>query len=240
MNDFLLKHYTLLNDSVIIMAAIAAITCYKKFKNTHVKYFIYFLVYVALVDFLGGYRSFVADYEIFSSARDQIKGTFFENSYWWFTLFWYIGSAVFFSFYYYNLIKNKRLKLIIKIGCLLFLLMSFYLILIDLDRFSNAYINPINIIGAILILMSVSFYFIEILSSNQVLGIGKSINFILSAALFIWWLIITPLIFYDLYFSISDIEFVSLRKLTYLYSNIFMYTTFTIGLIISKPEPLAK
>ncbi|MFD2823770.1 hypothetical protein ACFS5M_08820 [Lacinutrix iliipiscaria] len=236
MKDFLYKNYTLLNDSVIIMAAIAAIISYKKFKNTNVKYFIYFLIYVALVDFLGGYKSFFSEYDTLKRFKEIIKGTFFDNNYWWFTLFWNIGSALFFSYYYYKLIVNHRFKSIIKVTCSLFLLMSFGLIIIDINRFSNAFINPINIFGAVLILMSISFYFIEILKSDKILGIVKSINFIISVAIFVWWLVVTPLIFYDIYFSSSDLEFVRLRRMVYLLSNIFMYTTFAIGLIVLKPE----
>ena len=217
------------------MAAFAAIINYKKFKKTEVKYFIFFLVYVALEDFLGGYTTFASKYSFLDGLQETIEGTFFEYNYWWFTLFWYIGSTVFFTFYYCKILKNEIFRKIIKYSCVLFLIVSAVIILNDLHAFSSSYIYTINIFGAIIILASVIFYFIEVLNSDKILSIHKSINFVISVAIFIWWLIITPIMFFDVYFSKEDWNFVILRYQVFLFVNFFMYTTFAISLFLLKP-----
>ena len=92
------------------------------------------------------------------------------------------------------------------------------------------------VLGAFIILLCISFYFIEILNSDKVLNFYKSINFWISITLLIWWLVITPLVFYDIYFSAVDWNFIILKWQIYLMMNIFMYTSFTIALIWCKPE----
>ena len=90
--------------------------------------------------------------------------------------------------------------------------------------------------GALIILLCTIFYFIEILQSEKILIFYKSLNFYISAAIFIWWLIVTPIVFYDIYMSNSDWNFIFLRWQIYLFANIIMYLTFTFALIWYKPE----
>ena len=68
------------------------------------------------------------------------------------------------------------------------------------------------------------------------LAFYKSINFYISIIIFIWWLIVTPLVFFESYNNTSDWSFVFLKWKIKLLSNVFMYLTFTFALIFCGPE----
>lgn len=236
MKEFLEQNYSLITHSVEIMAAVIGLIFYKKYKYTAVKFFIWFLVYVAVCDFFGSYAEYVKE----DSFLSFLKGTIIETNHWWITSTWFIGSILFFSYFYQKTLKTKLYKHILKYGAFVFLIISIIQIVTDLESFFNHFFPLISILGAVIILLCTIFYFIEVLRSENILMFYRYINFYISLAIFIWWLIITPLVFYDIYNSQADWTFVILKWQIYLFANIFMYTTFTIGLIVSKPEPLSK
>ncbi|WAC02644.1 hypothetical protein N7U66_02875 [Lacinutrix neustonica] len=231
MEEFLKENYKILTLSIEFLAAFSSLYFYHKYKNTAAKFFIYFIFYLFICDFISlNYYYFVNNYLVF------FKGTILEKNKWWSTLYWKIGAIIFYSFYYNKILKKSIFKILLKTLTYCFLIISFVKIFKNWDDFFVISFPIISILGAIIILMCSIFYFIEGLEYNKILVFYKSINFYISVSIFIWWLIITPLVFYDLYFSTSDWNFVILKWQIYLFANIFMYTTFTIGLIVSKPE----
>lgn len=236
MEEFLLKNYSFLTKLVEGIAAITGLICYKKYRNTYHKYFIWFLVYIILLDFLGSYTIYVAKYEILKPIKEALKGTLIEKNYWVFTFFWSIGSILFFVFYYLKIITNKYYRRIITYAALLFFLCSTTYIFLNINAFFKAAIPLIKVSGATVIFMCVIFYFIELLKSDEVLTFYKSLNFYISATIFIWWLVTTPVVFFEIYFSSADWNFVFLRWQIFLFMNIFMYLTFSFALLWCKPQ----
>lgn len=234
MEEFLGSNYMLLTYSFEILAAVTGIFLYKKYKHAVAKYFIYFLTYLFLADLLCGYTYLVDNNGLLSF----LKGTVFEDNYWISTLSWSIGSVIFFVFYFNKILQTKYYKTIVKYAGLFFLFVSIIYILFNLKEFFIRFFPFISVFGAIVIFTCSVFYFVEVLQSDQVLKFYKSLNFYISSAILIWWLIMTPLVFYDIYFKKEDWDFVLLKWQIYLVANFFMYTTFTIGLIISKPEEI--
>lgn len=236
MEEFFRQNYSLLTYIVEIMAAVAGLFCYKKYKHTITRYFIYFLIYVVLLELIGRYPTYLANYKTLNSIRDFICGTVFESNHWLYTIFWTIGSALFYSFFYRKILKNTQYIKIIKYSSILFLLSTVIYIATHWDAFFISSFPFIKIFGAIVILICVIFYFIEILQRDMILSFYKSLNFCISVVLLIWYIVITPLVFYDIYFSTADWNFVFLRRDIYLYANIFMYSSFAIALLWCKPE----
>lgn len=232
MSKFLLDNYILLTHSVEAMAALAGVFFIYRYKNTETKYFIFFLIYLTICDMLNWYTLFVYPDKILSF----LVGSLIERSYWWGTLFWNIGAIMFFSFYYNKVLLQENFKKIIKYSSYLFLSFSIIYILFNLEDFFRRFIPVISVLGAIIIFLCAIFYFIELLQSDRILTFYKSINFYISVAIFIWWLIITPIVFYDIYMSKRDWNFIFLRREIYLFSNILMYSTFTFALIFCKPK----
>ena len=77
---------------------------------------------------------------------------------------------------------------------------------------------------------------VKIINSQEILFFYKSINFYIAAVILIWWIITTPLMFYNMYFTSSDWTFVLLKREIILLANIFMYSSFTIALLWCKPQ----
>lgn len=245
MKEFLTEYYTIVTRFVEVLAAVTGLLYYKKFKFTPVKYFIVFLVCVAIFEYLGGYALYVRP----DKFLHFLSGTVFERNYWWYTSFWKVGAIIFYTFYYYRILKSYPLKTILKYSGMIFLVFSVAYIAFNWDDFFMMFFPIIAILGAIIIFMCVGFYFTEVLLGNQILIFYKSINFYISIAIFIWWLVITPFVFYDLDFGdfdlsksffdsdfFSDLNYMLLRKQIYLFANIFMYSTFTFALIYCKPK----
>lgn len=231
MEEFLLNNYSLLTHSVEAMAALTGVFLFKLYKNTEVKYFIYFLVYLTICDFFGQYKNYVDN-----GFLNFLKKTIFATNHWWSTSYWKVGAILFFVFYYSKILKTVQFKNIIKISGYAFFFFSVIYIALNWGKFFNTFFPIISILGAIIIFLCSVFYFIEVLQSDKILTFYKSINFYISFAIFIWWLIITPLVFYDIYHSNDDWNFIFLKWQIYLFANIFMYSTFTFALIYCKPD----
>jgi len=75
-----------------------------------------------------------------------------------------------------------------------------------------------------------------LLKSDDLLNLSKSFAVYATFGLFLWWLITTPIIFYETYNTTADWDFANLKRRVFLFANIFMYTCFVLGLIASKPQ----
>ena len=232
MEQFILENYSLLTRFVEILAATTGLILFKKYKYSAAKYFVFFLVYLSLGDLFNTYTKLIRNNGVLSF----LKGTIFEQNYWWSTLFWKIGAIMFFVFYYRKILKTELFRVIIKYAGLVFIMVSVFYILIHIDYFFSRFFPIISIMGAIIIFLCTAFYFFETLQSDKILTFYKSLNFYISAAIFIWWLIITTIVFYDIYGEHKDIAYIHLRRYIYLFANILMYSTFTFALIWCKPE----
>ena len=238
MEELISHNYRLITGIVEWSAAITGILCYNRYKFSTVKFFIWFLVYLSICDYIGGYTWYVHP----NMFLEFLIGTLIEKNCWFYTLFWKIGAIMFFAFYYKNILKSEKFKLIIKFSSYLFLLFSLIVILLNLEAFFDRFFSSISVFGSVIIFMCTVFYFVETLQSDSILEFYKSINFYISVTIFIWWLIITPLIFFELYSSYEvinperDWNYVLLKWYIYFFSNLFMYSTFTFALIFCKPE----
>ncbi|GAL65061.1 hypothetical protein [Algibacter lectus] len=232
MNEFLLTNKNTISFSVEILAAVTGLLLLKKYELKAAKFFIYFLVYLTICDFVGNYVIYVKDGGIFSFLKDTVL----SQNYWWSTLFWKIGAIMFFVFYYLKILKTTIFKRILKISGFSFFLFSISYIILNWGDYFVMFFPAISVFGAFIVFLCTVFYFIEVLKSDKIFTFYKSLNFYISFAVFIWWLIITPLVFYDVYMSRFDWDFIILRWQIYLIANITMYLTFTFALIWCKPE----
>ncbi len=232
MNEFLRQNYFLITHVVEFLAAAVGLYCLKKFKGKSAVFFIWFLLYSAVIDLCSRYPRFYREMGIF----DQIENTIFQNNYWYISFFWVIISTIFYIFYFQKIIKNRRIKAILKYSNLAFILFSIITLIIYYEKLYSGYIPALHIISTIAIISVISLYFYEMLNSERILTFYKSINFYISSTILVWWLITTPMVFYEIYFSAADWNFVFLKWQIFLFANIFMYLTFTFALIFCKPK----
>jgi hypothetical protein len=233
---FLDKYYAIINFAIVFLPAIIGLLLYKKYKNSLVKYFIWFCVYVGFVEIIGAYPKFINKFESLNYLNELLKDSLFVNSNWWYLIFWNFAGALFYAFYFYNLINNGRLKIIIKY-------LSFLFVCIFIIYFiKNIKILPFNsnsfltISSAILIVATVLMYFVDVLKSDKLLSVFRTMSFYIGAIILLWHLITNPLRFYDMYFNRSDLDFAIMNAIIFLGCNTIMYVTFSIALIWCKPQ----
>lgn len=236
MNDFLYNNYTVLYRLFIAISVLTGLLYYKKYKHTNVKYFIWFLIYILSFEILAGYTKLLDQQESLYDVKMFLKGTLFERNYWVYNLFWGVLSTLFISFYYLKVLKSKKNSIVVKYATYIFMLFSISYVIFNIDDFFFSIVIPVKIAAVSVIFLCVMFYFIEILNGDKILTFYRSFNFYVSAALLIWWLVTTPVMFYQIYFSTADWNFVFLRWQIFLFANLFMYSIFTVAFIYSKPE----
>ncbi|MGB1308856.1 MAG: hypothetical protein ACPG6B_08095, partial [Oceanihabitans sp.] len=161
---------------------------------------------------------------------------FLNNNFWFYTLFWTIGSTIFYTVYFQKILQIKLFKDILKYSRYVFILVAFVLIFKDFNKLFKTGYTLLDYINTLLVVGSVILYFIEVLLTNKILKFYRNINFYIASSVFIWWLITMPLSIFGEYYHENDLDFVNLNRTLIYISNIFMYSCFAIGLIVSKPE----
>lgn len=235
MESFIQNNFGNITKGVEIIAAVTGIFCYKKYKGTAAIFFIYFLLYAVFVENFGNYTKLINN-NFFHSFFNSLKNTVFVKNYWWYQIFWIIGAPIFFSFYFFKISNSLTIKKYIKILTFLFIIFSFFLLIFNWNSLKYGFIKIIDLLSLALILFLVFSYYFELLKSNQILYFYRSISFYISIGVLLFWLIITPMTFYEIYFYDADWEFIILKWQIYLFAIVFMYTTFTLGLIVSKTK----
>lgn len=232
MREFLYDYYTFLTKSVEILAFVVSLIVYKKYKNTPVKYFIWFLGWIVFVETIGNYPRHLKDYNL----EYLIEGTLIERNYWWYTISWASVATIFYSWFLSQKYDSNTLKTIIKFCIYGYVLTMLVTAKIDYKLFFEIRPTYITVLNVAIIILSTVSYLYNLLNSEKLLNAFKSLYFYVAIILLVWWLITTPLNFFEVYNSDSDWDFVAIKWTIKLIANIFMYLGFAFALIFCKPE----
>ncbi|WP_272023097.1 hypothetical protein [Olleya namhaensis] len=236
MSSFLLENYVLIYRSAEILAAVAGLVLYKKFKSKAVRLFIWFLVYVQFIEIVGAYPLFLAKTKQFSWLKTIIKNTIFDRNFWFFQVFWTVLSTAIIALYFILVNKNNGIKKGLKILLISFLILSTIILIVDYNALHTNSIFSLEILSLIVILSVTICYFIQLLDSEQILKFYKSLSFYIAIGVFFFWLVTTPLYFFEQYFNANDYAYVHIKNYVYLFSIVFMYLSFAMGFIVSTSE----
>ncbi|WGD34686.1 hypothetical protein [Olleya sp. YS] len=236
MSSFLIDNYVVIYRGAEILAAITGLFFYKKFKSKAARIFIWFLVYIQLIETLGAYPRVAKNSETLRWFQNIISDTIFEKNYWFYALFWTIVGSLIISYYFYKVSNIIATKKTIKIATIFFLIASVVFIFFNYKAYHNNFLLSIEILSLFLILLVTFSYFFELLNSEKILNFYKSLSFYIAIGVLVFWIVTTPLMFYEQYFNGEDVHFMALKNYIYLFSIVFMYLAFTIGFIVSKPE----
>ncbi len=235
MIEFLAKNFNYITYSLEFLAALTGIIYLKKYRNSSTKYFIFFLIYIFIVEVLGASLVYYPDfYPVYLIRRMGFQMT---N---WYNLFWFFGSILFVFYYFHSLLQLNQTKYIIKIVGILFTFIMLGHFMFYFDVFMSSHPKLYQLLGLLATFISIAVYFIEFLKSDSILNIFRTFGFYGSIGLFLWWLIITPVIFFDLYNTEADWHYVNLKRLIFLFANAFMYSIFTFALMYCKPENISN
>lgn len=232
MREFLYEYYSPVTKCFLILAFIVGILVYKKYKKTQVKYFILFLGWIVFLEIIGSYPIYLKN----SGLSHLIEGTLIEQNYWWYTISWASVATIFYSWFLSQKYDSNTLKTIIKFCIYGYVLTMLVTAIIDYKLFFKIRPTYITVLNVTILILSTVFYLYNLLNSEKLLNAFKSLYFYVAIILLVWWLITTPLNFFEVYNSDSDWDFVTIKWTIKLIANIFMYLGFAFALIFCKPE----
>jgi len=227
--DFFYKY--ILPISIIEIIAAAVGTYYlinKKVKGAD-KWIVYYLWLVVLVEsngFMVGFSKHT-NYEYFGF----LEGSFFENNRWAYNIFKFL-STVLFIFYFLNFIKNQKEKIVIQSLTLVYIILSVFL-LSNTVNLQLPNIPSLVITGSLLLFITILLFFLNLLKSDKIIDLRIHFPFYVAMGYMFFLLSTTPLDFFYKYYDITLNEsYVNLRATIYLYINMFLYSTLTLGFIL--------
>jgi len=210
----------------LVSATVGTIYLYK-YQNTHLKYFIILLWYITISEFLGWY---VIEYNVSSLIYIDENGWKYNS--WIYNLLRFVTFNTLFFIYYKSLI-SKTFQKWIKI----FAIIYFIIVIINwsfIQNFINEKSEFPRIVGSILLIVTIIFYFIELLKSEKIIIFHKLLLFWISVGLLLFYAGTIPFILkYNGYALIPGIH--KLFLIVYILA-ILMYLIFTFGFIWSKKE----
>lgn len=209
---------------------------FNKYKNTPGRYFIYYLIFVFFVEYIGSYTTFLADNPKFLGLKELFKSTMFRQNYWWYNLSWKVIAVALLSRYYQNVLETDLFVKILKTLTNFFIVFSIFYIVFNWNMYISQSLTIIKILGIIMVLTCVILYFLELLYSDKILLSFNTLEFYVSAVILVWWLTTMPLEFYKGYFNTNDKNYVELRQGIITFANYLMNLCFSAALIISKPQ----
>ncbi|WP_443633549.1 hypothetical protein ABXT64_01090 [Candidatus Marifrigoribacter sp. Uisw_064] len=217
-----------------LIAALAGTYYLKKNakNNKSEKYLILFLWFTLFVEIIGAYApvAYFSNYQYFSF----VENTVFEDNRWIYNIY-SVASVLFFMLYFRCHLKNKLRKKILKILSFLFLISSIAYLL-----FTNAFFYEDSkftvVTGTLLLLVSVIFFYLELLKSDTILKIKHFLPFYISVGTLIFYLCITPISIFSEFFKAGNDLFINLQVSLLLYANIFMYSVYIIGFIVCQTK----
>lgn len=216
-----------------IIAFLTGIFYYQKNKTKPSFYLVCFLGITVFSELFSWYTFFIDD-----GFLHFLKGTSFGANYWLGNTYSVI-SFLFYINYFKWYLSTKRSINILNWISIVFLVLSILEIIFSRGFFVK--FMPIStIVGTLFVFLSISFYYLELLKSDQILQVQKSLPFYVSVGALIFHLCTTPLFLYSSYLSNSiDPSFVSLYRQVIFGSNYLLYSIYIAGFIICsrKKDP---
>ncbi|SDS22041.1 hypothetical protein [Christiangramia echinicola] len=194
-------------------------------ENSDYKIFVRFLWSVLLIDILGGYAAlaYFSNYELFGF----IKGTPFVRNEWYFNIV-EVYFILIYTYLFRSQLSGRRMKNLLKwsiVGYLIIAVLNMYLS----DDFFTGDLMLNDMLGAFLIVLSVFFYFFDMMISDKVLTFYKNLFFYVAIGVTISYLVRVPISIYGAYFNERNDAFLELFYDLVRYTNIFMYSMFAMG-----------
>lgn len=219
----------LIRDFVLYSELISAVVgtfYFYKYKNTYLKYFLLLLWYITITEFTGWYGGI-----------NKVFGFYHENGYYYISWMYNLLRIVTFTtlfFIYFKCLKTKIFRkwiLIFAFTYIIIVIINWWII----QSFIFEKSEMPKIIGSIFLIVSIIFYFVELLRSEKILIFHRLLLFWISVGLLLFYSGTIPFALkYNGYALIPGIP-THLFMIIYILA-IVMYLTFTFGFIWSKKE----
>ncbi|WP_106791138.1 hypothetical protein [Aquimarina sp. Aq78] len=222
-----MKTLNILFQVAELLAALAGTFYIMKYRvDKLTRYFVYFLWLNFLVEMVGKLPTYIPAYDELSF----LKETFLIKNAWLYNIH-SIVSIVFYTWYFRENLLSKKFKFTLDILIILFFITSVLNLLIT-DDFFKVHSSFPMITGTLIILISVFFYFFEMLKSEKILEFNKDLVFYVAIGTMVLHLVVAPLFIYSAYYSKENVDFIKIRVIILYCAIIFTYTCYTIGFIV--------
>jgi hypothetical protein len=205
------KYFFICNYLLIILVGIVYFNKIKQ--SLPLRLFLIFLGYSLITEILGTYFGFFA----------KINNAVIYNT-------WNLINYLFYSFFFFLIIKNRFKRRIITLLAVLFFGFALVNTLFFQNFLNEVFINN-AILGHLLLAVIVILYFTELLNSDQIMRLQKSMFFWISLGVLLYSLVFLPVFIIGEFISYKGIY----RYVTF-GLNIVMAGCFITGFIVSKKE----
>ncbi|MFT5437341.1 MAG: hypothetical protein ACI840_001995 [Ulvibacter sp.] len=215
-----------------LLAAIAGIYYIKNGPTDRVtRWFVVFLCITVLVELVALYAviAYYSDYKYFSFVECNV----FADTKWIYNIYTIVNFA-FLVYYFYTFLKGRLIRQVVKHAVISYILSSVVYLLIFEDIFFRELSQFSNIAGTLLLLTVIVLFYFQLLKSDVTLNLKFFLPFYISIGVLIFNLLITPIDIFDDFYSGEDILFTKIKNIVYLFSNLFMYSSFILGFIICR------
>ncbi len=193
----------------------------------------FFLGITVFSELFGWYAYFVSH-----GFLGFLKGTPFENNYWSGNIYSIISYLFYINYFKWYLSSKLSITILNRFSVVFFATNILEIV------FSGSFFNGVlpfqNIFGTLLVFLAIAIYYLELLKSDQILQVHKSLPFYVSVGALIFHLCTTPLFLYSSYYSNSiDPDFVSLYRQVIFGTNYLLYSIYIAGFLICsrKKDP---
>lgn len=187
---------------------------YKKYNhNLQLKLWLYFLVYSFLTELIATYFIHIL----------KVRANALYNT-------WFLMNSIFYITFFYSQLKSKT-----KRNFIIGYLVIFIVLTIGNIYFLKSYITDILrvnfIIGQFFVVVSIMLYYAELLNSDKILRLHKSLYFWISIGTLVFNIGLLPV-----FVIVELIQWQGIFNYIILILNLMMATSFITGFIVSKKE----
>ncbi|MDH7444117.1 hypothetical protein [Aquimarina sp. 2201CG14-23] len=224
-----IKMFLLIINFFEIVTAIFGTVYIKKYREDKIsRYFVYFLWFTALFDtFFGWMPSLIENYDQLFFLKD----TFLYKNHWAYNSYDIISFS-FYLFFFLNFIESTKAKKIGVYSIILFIVTSLLNLILSGVFFESPALFSL-ILGTLLLLFFIIYFYFQVLQSDKILDFYKILVFYISVGALVFHILVNPIFIYGEYYSnTKSPEFVEIYRSILTFANIFMYTCYTIGFIV--------
>ena len=195
-------------------------------KDKTTQFFVGFL----MLNFLVVITSYLPRIIEFNASLNHLQNTFLNNDYWLYNPFILIGYSIY-AWYFRMGLRSKLRKRIILLGIISINIVGYAHLYYE-GIFFNAHSKLIFLLGFLLIVTSISFYYYELLKSDQVLAINKSVKMYISIGYLFYNLLCMPVWIYShKYYNHLNPKFGELYSFTISLAHILIYSIYIFAFI---------
>lgn len=224
----------LINTGPVTLVELIAAICGQYYlrrrpEDRLIRQFVWFLWITVGVETFGAYApiAYYSEYEIFGF----VKGTSFRSNEWLYNIY-IIFSYSFYSYFFYSLISSVKLRKLLKTLMLIYLITA-PIYLLTTATFFVSYSRYSVLFGTSMVFIAIFAFCYELLQSDRMLSLKTYMPFYVAIGMLVHMLANTPM---DLLMSYFDLKtgnhyFVNARSKLLMFSNLFMYLTYSLGFI---------